>query len=161
MQELSELLNRLGEHLGAGHYERYRNPNGVYMKFMNFRRLDPEYPDSRGLAHGGRLEQAIWNEFASDPLRCRDAAQAIRLAIDALGEGEEEDTDLDEGFEDAEEGRAVTRLHVRRERNRKLVKRKKESVLKRAGKLECEACGFDFNAIYGERVSDVSAFGTN
>ena len=49
------------------------------------------------------------------------------------------------------EGTAKEVLHVQRERNSTLVKRKKEERLKSAGKLDCEVCGFDFLENYGER----------
>src|SRR5262249_20738813 len=41
--ECSELLNQLHRLLGSVASETLRNPNGVYMKLMNFRRFDPEY----------------------------------------------------------------------------------------------------------------------
>lgn len=151
IHELSEILNRLGVHLHAARYERYRNANGVYMKLMNFRSLDPAWPAATGLPNTGRLDREIWNEFADDPAWCHEAAEAIRQAIEALDEDNAEVPEFDEGFIEAEEGRAVTRLHVRRERNRKIVQRKKQSVLKRVGQLVCEACGFEFKAVYGDR----------
>jgi predicted HNH restriction endonuclease len=51
----------------------------------------------------------------------------------------------------AAEGRELLRLHRTRERSRGLVARKKRAVLAAAGRLECEACGFDFAAAYGPR----------
>ncbi len=41
-------------------------------------------------------------------------------------------------------------LHLRRERDPKLVKAKKAAVLQEKGQLACEACGFDFSATYGK-----------
>ncbi len=52
---------------------------------------------------------------------------------------------------EAPEGKIRTRSHIVRERNRKLVQRKKESVLRKTGRLVCAACGFDFAKKYGER----------
>ena len=46
--ELSQFLNQLQFKLGGAVHEKFRNPNGVYMKLMNFRRLDPEH-ESQGL----------------------------------------------------------------------------------------------------------------
>ena len=43
------------------------------------------------------------------------------------------------------------RYHLFRERNHELVKAKKQSVLRNAGRLVCEACGFDFAEKYGKR----------
>jgi hypothetical protein len=60
-------------------------------------------------------------------------------ALDALGEDE---------FEATEGGTKLSE-HYRRERNRKLVKLKKEEVLRREGHLKCEVCRFDFETFYG------------
>ncbi len=50
----------------------------------------------------------------------------------------------------ASEGNPQIVSHIRRERSPKLVKAKKEAVLKKENKLCCEVCGFDFAATYGE-----------
>src|SRR6202041_2312516 len=77
--ELSETLNRLPRFLGLTRTERFRNANGVYMKLMNFRRLDPALTESGrvGLSRGGKEEEGVWAEFASDPGRCRAVAQTM------------------------------------------------------------------------------------
>ena len=46
------------------------------------------------------------------------------------------------------EGRQQLAAHMKRERNRAVVIRKKESVLRLSGRLQCEACGFDFKSSY-------------
>ena len=56
----------------------------------------------------------------------------------------------EEGITEAEEGRLLTQMHRVRERNRELVKRKRDAVLRETGRLACEACGFDFNDKYGD-----------
>src|SRR5271168_302046 len=61
-------------HKGEGRAEgagTFRNPNGVYMKMMNFRRFDPLYRarGKTGLTRGNKLEEAVWNDFASDARR--------------------------------------------------------------------------------------------
>ena len=148
---LSELLNRLGPQIFAQRYDKFRNPGGVHMKLMNFRAIDPEQP-GEGLPHVGKGDREVWDEFAYDPAHCHETANTIRNALNTLEASEETESDIeDEGIVEAEEGKAVTRVHVRRERNRKLIKRKKDSVLKKTGKLECEACGFRFDQIYGAR----------
>jgi hypothetical protein len=55
---LSATLASLGEALGHTSSETYRNPNGVYMKLMNFRRFDPELQAAgkAGLSRGNALE---------------------------------------------------------------------------------------------------------
>lgn len=47
------------------------------------------------------------------------------------------------------EGKALLRLHRHRERNRGIIIRKKRQVLQNADRLECEACEFDFQTVYG------------
>lgn len=61
IHELSEILNRLGEKLfpPADRADTFRNENGVYMKLMNFRRLDPQYTvaGKTGLSRGAKAEE--------------------------------------------------------------------------------------------------------
>jgi predicted HNH restriction endonuclease len=51
--------------------------------------------------------------------------------------------------EEGEEGRTLSRLHLLKERNPCLVRRKKQAILTTTGRLKCEACEFDFAAFYG------------
>jgi 5-methylcytosine-specific restriction protein A len=152
---LSTLLNRLGERLfpPSERSATFRNPDGVYMKLMNFRSLDPQYTRSgkKGLTAGAKADVDVWNEFAGDSERCAKVARAIEASLEESEEGTLTDDSVDYGVDEAPEGRVLTGKHVRRERNRKLVERKKQKALKEVGKLLCEACGFDFGASYGER----------
>jgi len=50
----------------------------------------------------------------------------------------------------AEEGNLIRAEHLKRERNISLANAKKEQVLKEKGRLQCEACDFDFVQKYGE-----------
>lgn len=62
---LSDLLNSLPIHPHKAQHEKFRNPNGVYMKLCNFLRFDPNYSGT-GLTAGGKLEEDIWNEFSAN-----------------------------------------------------------------------------------------------
>ena len=75
--ELSALLNRIAG--GGSKANDYRNPNGVYMKLMNFRRFDPIYQaqGKTGLTRGNKLEEVVWTEFAAAPDRITQTAKAI------------------------------------------------------------------------------------
>jgi len=88
------------------------------------------------------------NEFAADPARLAKVADAIRASVMP---GSVLPVSMETDDEDAQEGRVLTRLHNYRERDRTIVKRKKESFRKQHGTLFCEACGFDFSTKYGER----------
>ncbi len=150
---LSLLLNDMGRVLGLGNGLTYRNPNGVYMKMMNFRRFDPEYTKSGkvGLTRGNKDEVNVWTEFSADLARLAGVCKAISSTVrDHLTDSELVDTD-DPNFVEAEEGRVLTRLHRVRERSRKLVKEAKAAALKKHGRLFCQACGFDFKKAYGDR----------
>jgi 5-methylcytosine-specific restriction protein A len=153
--ELSALLNRLHRLSARDARPDFRNPNGVYMKLMNFRRFDPAYTAAgkTGLSRGNRDEERVWAEFSSTPPRLFETAKAIRAAVrlnephfSAIALNEEE-----EGQTEAPEGRLLTRLHRYRERDRDLVRLRKDKALREFGFLRCEVCEFDFAATYGER----------
>src|SRR5262249_39621851 len=120
---LSEILSRLPIHRDRPDAERFRNPNGVYMKLCNFLRLDLSY-DGTGLQAGSHSDEIVWNDYSGDRERLRGLAATIRACVETPDD--EIDTELDdEGMEEAPEGAILTRLHRVRERNRDLIKRKK------------------------------------
>ncbi len=151
--ELSAILNQLGGRLDRTTDAKYRNANGVYMKMMNFRRFDPSVKESGrvGLTRGNKEEEVVWRDFANDSQRLKAVAKAITSALSVDEEWNEEVAPYDDGFCEAPEGRVLTRIHIFRKRNRKLVQRKKASVLQQTGRLVCEVCDFDFEARYGAR----------
>lgn len=154
--QLSETLQRLGEKLFPPDQraQTFRNPNGVYMKLMNLRRLDPSYTSEgrTGLTRGNKGEEDVWNEFAGDPGRCARIAAAIVAGLDDPDAGSGTlPEQFDDGIEEAAEGRILTRVHVGRERDRRLVASKVKRVMRERGRLECEVCGFDFALRYGDR----------
>lgn len=152
---LSAEINTLAQLLGHSDSETLRNVNGVSMKLQNFRAHDPQYTAQGkvGLSRGNRLEKVLWDRFASDQKALSSLARTIRERtkspdlelLNALKSDDEPE------IAEAEEGRLITRLHRTRERDRSIVKRKKDSFKKRHGRLFCEACRFDFAAKYGER----------
>ncbi len=52
------------------------------------------------------------------------------------------------------EGTRKLVLHLKRERNRRLVEEKKAEVFRQTGRLACEVCTFDFSAFYGSHGQD-------
>ncbi len=85
--ELSSLLRHLAERAGLVVSATYRNANGVYMKMMNFRSIDPHYTvDGRvGLSANNDLERGVWQEFAGDSDRRSEAVELIRAGLSAGG----------------------------------------------------------------------------
>jgi 5-methylcytosine-specific restriction protein A len=152
---LSKTLNALPSARNAADPTKFRNPNGVAMKCGNFKRFDPLHLNRgrKGLTRGNALEEVVWNEFAADPLRISAVAEAIRkgaseASTDPQGiTAAESQIDPDEEFQ---EGAVLTRLHKRRERDPKASAKKKAAVLQETGRLQCEACRFDFAVAYGE-----------
>jgi 5-methylcytosine-specific restriction protein A len=151
---LSAALGKIAAKVQGSHAPNadYRNANGVYMKLMNFRRLDPQYTEDGkvGLTRGGRGDEEVWREFANDPVRCSKVARAILdVATSDLADASVEDEEDD--LQEAPEGRLLTRLHRLRERSAALSKAKKKKVLAATGALKCDVCDFDFYATYGDR----------
>lgn len=143
---LSELLNRLPIHPRESRDEKFRNPNGISMILGNFLGIDPEH-STPGLSRNNHLQEEVWRDFAATPNVLRELAGAIMHTSDLLEELVPPDEVSDE--EAFPEGMLLTRLHVVRERNKALTKRKREQVLAETGHLSCEVCGFDFAKAYG------------
>jgi 5-methylcytosine-specific restriction enzyme A len=148
---LSALLNRLWASTEFGGATTLRNPSGVSMKLSNFQRFDPKFQDTgrKGLAHGGRGDQDVWEEFADDRPRLQATAAAIRAALELAPEiVAVPDTS---GDVEAAEGAILTRMHHYRERDASLARKRKEQAKAVHGRLFCEACDFDFAEAYGVR----------
>ena len=132
--ELSQTLNSLfGEQ--AKDAALFRNRNGVYMKLANFRAVDPLHTSQgkRGLSRGGNEVAELWEEFSNRGDEVKLIASAIRAA--AGNQASIAIAEQEEGITEAEEGRLLTRMHRVRERNRELVKRKRDAVLCETGRL--------------------------
>lgn len=151
IRTLSAQLDQLARLLGRTGHSDFRNPNGVYMKVMNFRRFDPQFTSvgKSGLSHGSLEDERVWNEFAHRPGDLGEIAAAIRSALANSGDKPSDMEVDDDGIEEAEEGRLLTRLHQRRERNPKLVRARKQLALKTTGNLQCEVCDLSFAERYG------------
>jgi 5-methylcytosine-specific restriction protein A len=117
------------------------------MKLMNFRSFDKDY-HGEGLRAAGRTDREVWDDFAMDRDRLWGVSQAIRAAYRSPDPRVAwNPNEIEEAFE----GKALTRAHLLREREPRLVQAKKGKVLRDTGRLQCEICGFDFCEAYGER----------
>lgn len=94
---------------------------------------------------GGIGQSNVW--YADSPDSQKIVNQVLEL-IDSNGDVEHLPDVDEEAF--GYEGNPRLVLHMKRERNASLVKKKKEQVLKQHGALECEVCGFNFHIKYGE-----------
>ena len=150
--ELSELLNRLPIHISRPDQEKFRNPNGVNLKLGNFKHFDPDY-NGKGLKGGSKLDKAVLEEFYGKRLLLKSIANKIKATVNnktlvnnLYGISDEEE----DSMISVKEGEVIYKLHKLRERDSKIIKRKKELYLKKHGKLNCEVCDFDFHRVYGD-----------
>ena len=142
--QLSILLNQYNAY-SSERSETFRNENGVKMKLMNFRSLD--HP-GHGLPNIGKQDRAIYFEFVNQKDILYSLADKIKAVIKSginLSLTPDEDDSVH-----FSEGEILTRLHRYKERNPKLVQRKKASVYQKTGALLCETCSFNFETAYGE-----------
>jgi 5-methylcytosine-specific restriction protein A len=95
------------------------------------------------------MDRLVWDEFANDPQRLRAVAEAIRVGATSEEVRPELTAAEEQDEEEFPEGRIIYRRHRARERNGALVEKKKAQVLRQLGRLACEACGFNFAAVYG------------
>ena len=144
--QLSNFLNELGEKVGRSGDEKFRNQNGVYMKLMNFRYLDPTRPG--GLKQGGKGDKEVWDIYYGNIEKLKKVSDTIKSFSDS---SETDSSEVDNDDEEGSEGRLLTRVHKYRERNTKLVKDKKKKVFNKLGYLKCEVCDFNFKEFYGNQ----------
>lgn len=152
--ELSGILRQLDIYPLELRSPNFRNPNGVAKKTVDIATRLPGYT---GVAtNGGRHESSVLQEFLEDPVRMAAVAHAIRESVSeqVLELPAVAVADVDLGNHSAQEGGVLERRHLTRERDPRLRIRKIESVRARGGRVACEACGFDFASVYGERGSD-------
>jgi len=146
VQELSSFLNGLPIHHEWRFSRRFRNANGVCMKLANFQALDPNYMGT-GLDATSEGDREVWEEFHDKPDLLATLATSIRA-----GSMTDAAEIVEDGEDEAVEGRILTRVHRSRERNQKLVaKRKSQRRTECGGALTCEVCDFDFVVKYGVR----------
>lgn len=146
---LTARIGQVAKALGLTGSDTLRNANGVSMKLLNFRNHDPTH-DTQGLPNVNHLEEIVWDEFADNPAALKKVVSTI-LDVTQAAAAEDASLPLDDDMTEAREGQILTRLHRYRERSTAIVKRKKAAHLKQHGHLCCEACGFDFQATYGDR----------
>ena len=152
ISELSKILNSLPLFYNKPDAEKFRNPNGVTLKLSNFLPFDKSYT-GKGMTSSSKLDEELFKKYVNKKEELRSIATEIKKAVadDELRANlfsieEDEVTQEDSVVE----GQTLYKLHKFRERNREIVKRKKEQALSLYGKLTCEACIFVFEEFYGD-----------
>ena len=77
--QLSGLLKKLSAYPPELQGEKYRNPNGVYLKMMNLRAIQAE--GEHGMNAYSQLDAAVWREYVDDLPRLHAEAEAIRARL--------------------------------------------------------------------------------
>lgn len=131
IRELSACLRKIPYHSPAARRPSFRNPDGVSFKLQNLRQL----ATGRGLSNVSKVDRQIWKEYGARPDEAIRAAQKLKQAMLALEVLDPADGDDDEFAE----GRLITALHYRRERDSRVRKRLLSSR-KKSGKLRCDIC---------------------
>ena len=149
---MSKLLRSLPIHSDVPDLEKFRNANGVGTKLGNIAAGDPSY-EGKGLTRGNKIEKEIWADIQKPggAKKLFEAATAIR---ESSRSGNSVLSIPEEGEDECEEGKILYRKHRFRERDRKIVRKKKQYVLNATGKLECEVCNFAFKEKYGQHGED-------
>jgi 5-methylcytosine-specific restriction enzyme A len=125
---LSKVLRSLPYYAEAARKPSFRNPDGVVFKLQNIRQV----ATGRGLGNVSQMDRAIWAEFGNNRTQVARLANAIRAGVIT------ERTIPEVQDEEFSEGRLLTILHYRRERDPKL----RAKLLTLAGSaLACSACG--------------------
>lgn len=147
---LSALVQSTAIHPLDGRPSDFRSPADVERKTHDLVSCLP----GPGPSTGTHLDAAVVDAFRSRPEEMHGKAMAIATALREWGDGQHDlrDPDILDGATD--EGRALLRTHLRRERKKGLRQRKIAQVRELGHPVACEACDFDFSAAYGERGAD-------
>jgi 5-methylcytosine-specific restriction protein A len=149
---ISQVLNDLPLFPNRPDKERFRNANGVTLKLSNFLAFDPNYKGI-GMKSGSKLDKVVFEEFYWKRKELRILASKIkRIAEDPILRSKLSTIEEDDQTEtdSVKEGQVLYKLHKYRERVPAIVIRKKNQAIGRFGKLNCEACTFEFEPFYGE-----------
>ena len=127
---LSNMLRRFPYHAEASRKDSFRNPDGVAFKLQNLRQV----ATGKGLGNVSMMDRELWLELGGSPERTKALAILIREGIELF-------ESIDPPGDDAEfvEGRVITELHHRRERDPKLRERLLSMRLDKSI-LYCEMC---------------------
>lgn len=133
VKDLSVLLRSLPYHALASKRESFRNPDGVAFKLQNLRQV----ATGKGLGNVSATDRQVWTEFGSRPQKVKAAAELIRQGLRlSQTQGDAPDDDDEEEFT---EGRVLTEVHKKRERDRR-IRKKLISARRKSGRLCCEMC---------------------
>lgn len=148
--ELSSLMRQMHPERAA-ESEKYRNVNGIGHKIYDIAVHREGY---RGAPkNGGQHEKPVLEAFEQRPAEMHELAMAIRASITEPVPDTAPPAllDLDQEYE---EGSCFERRHLGRGRSPEARSDKIKRARALHGAIRCEACDFDFEAIYGDHGRD-------
>lgn len=147
--ELSNLLQLLPLHPKELRGGKFRNANGVRRKSVDIATRHPDYTGKP--TNGNVLDGVVLWDFLDYPKQMQFAAALIRKGAQS-GFPDGSLASFDDEFElSVKEGSLLARVHLSRERDKGLRTRKLAQFAKENSELTCEACGFNFEQVYGDR----------
>lgn len=135
--KLVEILNELN--FPKTDLKDFRDVDSVKLKLLNFQNLDNNINDSN------ILDKNIWDFFNDKKDYLSKISNAIKKSQKDLNKIRREES-FDAVFI---EGKTLYKMHRIKEKNNKLIERKKEEAIKN-NNLSCEICGFNFEKTYGK-----------
>ena len=110
-----------------------------------------EAPPHHSVDRGSKLDEEVFRRYEGNQAALkRRAAQLRSIVAHQDGIPSLETVHDEEVPDEVVEGKTVFKLHRTRERDTRITRKKKKDVLEKTGRMECEACGFDFQSTYGE-----------
>jgi 5-methylcytosine-specific restriction protein A len=129
--ELSEILRNNPFHSIETRKPSFRNPTSVNFKLQNIKQV----ATGKGLENFSKMDKLVWDEYGNNKELVKELAIKIKEGIKIF----ENENDDEETLEIFNEGRIITALHKRRERNPSL-RDKKIKQLEKQNKIYCEIC---------------------
>ena len=132
---LSRILNQLPIHPLSIRKDQFRNPDGVAFKILNIQSV----ATGKGLQNVSNMDREVWKEFGDKPDIVAQLTTEILSGSSVIDEADHVNDVIpdDEAFV---EGKIITEMHKRKERNPNL---RKEIVSERKKKnmVFCDICG--------------------
>lgn len=145
VMELSETLRKLKIVKNIVDEKGFRSVGSVALKLANFKKLDQNFT-GKGMRAGAKQDLVVWNEFHKHINTLKKEADLIRRFY---LQPETERTEAVSRYKADYKSDFVFRYHKSRESDPLMIKLKREVVLMRLKRLNCEICGFDSVAFYG------------
>ena len=130
---LSKELRSLPYHRQEAKKQSFRNPAGVAFKLQNIRQV----ATGHGLGNTSKIDREVWNSFGNNPVATKEAANRIRQCIELVKDNYPYNDD-----HEFTEGRAVTEVHIRIERD-KTIRKKLLNSRKAQDRFSCDICSYN------------------